>query len=526
MATTLDSLYNWILANWSNKPSLLSGSVAPTTDPYLPFAFYVHLDALGAGLHDIYTWDGNAWSKGLGGGGLDEVDWSIIQNKPTSDAITQGTANLYMLESEKNRLAEITDGLYKNVGTNLSLNIADDGITIRSSTGDDVILPLVAGDNAGDLSGLMHPNDKDKLDALPTNTTLTNSLALKAPIASPTLTGTPTAPTALTADDSTQIATTAHVKLSAAALIATYDDALESSKLEGFRDDIGFLEDDKVDKTQIGEAEVGLVKGVASLDTGGKVPFNQLPDVLLGQLVFGGTAYFTSTTFSLSINGAAKLKLNSGVNYISGVQNVDISNTAIGGEVDIAGYEDCENVFFIVSEVGTYDDAGTTRTGASFAGKIFQVGDWLISTGTAWDKVDNTDAVTSVNGQIGAVSVASPDKTIVISVPIAEEIPLNLKVYEPFTITRLSHKLIAGTCKFYFKRIREATTTYLYEEGGEIIYSSSIPDNVTRMMFSATPALVSTDGGPSFSLIADDYFSIVIVSPDSASKMLAITLDT
>jgi hypothetical protein len=84
MATTLDSLYNWILANWSNKPSLLSGSVAPTTDPYLPFAFYVHLDALGAGLHDIYTWDGNAWSKGLGGGGLDEVFAKTAEAYPDS----------------------------------------------------------------------------------------------------------------------------------------------------------------------------------------------------------------------------------------------------------------------------------------------------------------------------------------------------------------------------------------------------------------------------------------------------------
>ena len=43
-------------------------------------------------------------------------------------------------------------------------------------------------------------------------TSVTNALALKAPLASPALTGTPTAPTAATATNSTQIATTAFVK--------------------------------------------------------------------------------------------------------------------------------------------------------------------------------------------------------------------------------------------------------------------------------------------------------------------------
>ncbi len=56
--------------------------------------------------------------------------------------------------------------------------------------------------------------------------TLTNALALKAPLASPVLTGTPTAPTATPATNSTQIATTAFVQalfaLSAALTGATY----------------------------------------------------------------------------------------------------------------------------------------------------------------------------------------------------------------------------------------------------------------------------------------------------------------
>ncbi len=43
--------------------------------------------------------------------------------------------------------------------------------------------------------------------------TITNALALKAPLASPTFTGTPAAPTASAATNTTQIATTAFVRL-------------------------------------------------------------------------------------------------------------------------------------------------------------------------------------------------------------------------------------------------------------------------------------------------------------------------
>ena len=43
-------------------------------------------------------------------------------------------------------------------------------------------------------------------------TTVTNSLALKAPLASPALTGTPTAPTASSGTNTTQVATTAFVQ--------------------------------------------------------------------------------------------------------------------------------------------------------------------------------------------------------------------------------------------------------------------------------------------------------------------------
>ncbi|HHG8684063.1 TPA: phage tail protein [Enterobacter hormaechei subsp. xiangfangensis] len=59
-------------------------------------------------------------------------------------------------------------------------------------------------------------------------TVLNNALALKAPLASPALTGTPTAPTAAQTVNNTQVATTAFVKSAIAALVASSPAALDT----------------------------------------------------------------------------------------------------------------------------------------------------------------------------------------------------------------------------------------------------------------------------------------------------------
>ena len=61
---------------------------------------------------------------------------------------------------------------------------------------------------------------------------------------------------------------------------------------------------------------------------------------------------------------------------------------------------------FLTSSVGTQGDyyvvnvAGTTNLNGI---TDWQIGDWAIFNGSVWQKVDNTDAVTSVNGQVGTV---------------------------------------------------------------------------------------------------------------------------
>ena len=50
--------------------------------------------------------------------------------------------------------------------------------------------------------------------------------------------------------------------------------------------------------------------------------------------------------------------------------------------------------YYVVSQAGTTNLNGIAD---------WQIGDWAIFNGSVWQKVDNTDAVTSVNGQTGAV---------------------------------------------------------------------------------------------------------------------------
>ena len=88
----------------------------------------------------------------------------------------------------------------------------------------------------GGLSGIDLPASLDTLNELAAAlgddpqffTTVTNSLALKAPLASPTLTGTPSAPTADITTNTTQIATTAFVQSKVNALIDAAPGALNT----------------------------------------------------------------------------------------------------------------------------------------------------------------------------------------------------------------------------------------------------------------------------------------------------------
>jgi hypothetical protein len=102
--------------------------------------------------------------------------------------------------------------------------------------------------------------------------------------------------------------------------------------------------------------DAGAALGVATLDAGGKVPASQIP-------------------------------LQGDLNY-QGAWNANTNTPTLTSSTGTKGY------YYVVSVAGTTNLDGITD---------WQVGDWAIFNGTVWQKVDNTDAVTSVNGFTGTV---------------------------------------------------------------------------------------------------------------------------
>jgi len=110
--------------------------------------------------------------------------------------------------------------------------------------------------------------------------------------------------------------------------------------------------------------EKAAALGVATLDAGGTVPLSQIPASIQGGVSYQGTWNASTNTPTLS-NG-----------------------------VGTKGY------YYVVSVAGNTNLDGITS---------WNVGDWAIFNGTVWQKVDNTDAVTSVNGYTGTVVLTNTD---------------------------------------------------------------------------------------------------------------------
>ena len=110
--------------------------------------------------------------------------------------------------------------------------------------------------------------------------------------------------------------------------------------------------------------EKAAALGVATLDAGGTVPLSQIPASIQGGVSYQGTWNAATNTPTLS-NG-----------------------------VGTKGY------YYVVSVAGSTNLDGITA---------WNVGDWAIFNGTVWQKVDNTDAVTSVNGYTGTVVLTQTD---------------------------------------------------------------------------------------------------------------------
>lgn len=118
----------------------------------------------------------------------------------------------------------------------------------------------------------------------------------------------------------------------------------------------------------------------------------------------------------LSISGGAVVSTDSIIAAFGKLQNQ--MNGVLGGAVYQGTWNASTNSPSLASGVGTNGHyyivsvAGSTNLDGITDWKL---GDWAIFAGTAWQKVDNTDSVISVNGNTGAVALTGTANRLTIS---------------------------------------------------------------------------------------------------------------
>jgi hypothetical protein len=176
--------------------------------------------------------------------------------------------------------------------------------------------------------------------------------------------------------------------------------------------------------------DAGAALGVATLDSAGKVPISQIPDSVIGALSYQGTWDASTNTPTLTSSVGTK------------------------------GY------YYVVSVAGSTNLNGVTD---------WLVGDWAVYNGTAWQKVDNTDSVTSVNGFTGAVVLTTTN--------VSE----GTNLY--YTDARSRAALSAGTGISYNSTTGVITSTVV-PGTGDVVGPASATDNAVARFDTTTGKLI------------------------------------
>jgi hypothetical protein len=203
----------------------------------------------------------------------------------------------------------------------------------------------------------------------------------------------------------------------------------------------------------------GVALGVATLDAGGTVPLSQIP---------------------ASIQG--------GVSY-QGSWNASTNTPTLVSSVGSKGY------YYVVSVAGSTNLNGITD---------WLPGDWAIYNGTAWEKIDNTDSVASVNGYVGAVvlnaaDVGAPPTTRSISTGTGLTGGGNLSADRTIAIDSTVATL-TGTQTLTNKTINLASNT-LQATSAEIAAAVTDETGTGALVFANSPTLVTPALGTPSALV-------------------------
>lgn len=122
--------------------------------------------------------------------------------------------------------------------------------------------------------------------------------------------------------------------------------------------------------------------------------------LLSGLSITGGA--ITSSDSVLSAFGKVQNQINGliGGVYYQGTWNASTNSPTLVSSTGTKGH------YYVVSVAGSTNLDGITD---------WKIGDWAIFNGTTWEKVDNTDAVSSVNGALGAVSLTGTSNRITVT---------------------------------------------------------------------------------------------------------------
>jgi hypothetical protein len=117
-------------------------------------------------------------------------------------------------------------------------------------------------------------------------------------------------------------------------------------------------------------------------------------DTVLSSSNAGALVYFGSGTKDIFCDLPAEKVATLGALSYQGTWNASTNVPTLASGVGTQGY------YYVVSVAGSTNLDGITD---------WKVNDYAIYNGTAWQKIDNTDAVTSVNGQTGVVVLTASD---------------------------------------------------------------------------------------------------------------------
>jgi hypothetical protein len=143
---------------------------------------------------------------------------------------------------------------------------------------------------------------------------------------------------------------------------------------------------------------------IARRGGGGGSPITSLSELVGpptdGQILIGDNGNYVNANLSAGygINiteGAGSIEIStSGFVVFKGAWNAATNTPALASGVGTAGN------YYVVATAGSTNLDGITD---------WQAGDWAIFNGTAWEKVDNSEIITSVNGQTGVVVITKSD---------------------------------------------------------------------------------------------------------------------